>query len=249
MVTRQVGTLTKRKLQLRYVFACWVISTEGNRKMLLTLLKNKLKTARFFWQFRHLIDWSVWDVYNADFQVARRDVYAKFVANNNIKSIFEFGCASAPNFRNIEESNLAHPAICIGYDINKAALRTARKTLPASRYYFVNELSQKKIVELLAVVGLRQLDLAIYDRVLYLLSEDKFKTHLDEFCPILRFVIIDDFHCKKGCQSNGAYQTKNYVKIMRSYGFRLLTEDCSMHVAKEDFFKNYAKRLVFQKGF
>ncbi|MDC0492705.1 hypothetical protein OAO72_00270 [Alphaproteobacteria bacterium] len=217
--------------------------------MPLTFLKNKIKTARFFWQYRHWIDRSVWDVYSADFRVARRDAYAKFVVDNKIESIFEFGCASAPNFRNIEDNNFARPAICIGYDINKAALRTARKTLPESHYYFVSEISQKRISDLLALAGLQQLDLAIYDRVLYLLSEDKLKRHLDEFYPMMRFVIIDDFHCEKEWQTNGAYQTKDYRQIMRSYGFRLLTEDRSMHAASEDFFKNYARRLTFQRGF
>ena len=95
--------------------------------------------------------------------------------------------------------------------------------------------------------GIDRFDLAIYDRVLYLMDADTVEKHFAVFGSLLDQVIIDDFHNTDAIRTNGAYFTKNYKTILSKHGFGLNADEPSEHPVKELFFAENARRLIFKK--
>ncbi|MFH1728850.1 MAG: methyltransferase domain-containing protein [Pseudomonadota bacterium] len=213
---------------------------------ILQWIKNKVKISKTFWRFRHLIDRKVMKNYYNNFNSERRNFYSEFTNLNKIKSVFEYGCASGPNLANIRE-NCESGIFLFGYDINPSAIKYAKKRFDQNTSIFVAQLRKREVFESLRVFGYKKFDLAIYDRILYLLTEDEIRKHLLEFADLFLFVIVDDFHNESFVDSNGAYHSKNYKKIFDDFGFDIIIIDKSQHLSKERFFDENAKRLVFKK--
>ena len=96
--------------------------------------------------------------------------------------------------------------------------------------------------------GIKNFDLSIYDRVLYLLSEIEIRSHFEEYNEFMKYLIIDDFHNSNKTEKNMAYFSKNYEKILLDFGFKLIENEPSCHISgNDDFFKRNARRLIFEK--
>ena len=227
---------------------------------MLQFLKNQIKTSHVFWRYRHLVDPGVWQSYHADHATERRRFYADYMQRKRLRSVFEFGCASGPNLQSIidnldagtmqaAEPNDRHtaPLIVVGYDINRKAIKMAQEHLAAETRLFVDKLDEGQLAAFLSRNGANQFGLAIYDRVLYLLDAGAVDAHFKMLASLFEHVVIDDFHHAGDVRTNGAYFTKDYVTLLDERGFELVVDEVSEHPAREPFFEENARRLIFQK--
>ena len=218
----------------------------GDLSAVLDAIKNRVKVSGIFWKFRHIVHGNIWSNYYESYTAKRRHFYSCFVGEESCNTIFEFGCASGPNLKNIEVySNRA--TYCCGYDINKAAVEFAKKKFDPKKSLFSAQISKSDLRAQLHRWGFDEFDLAIYDRVLYLLSETEVFEHFSEYQDLLVYIIIDDFHNAQIKDSDGAYTSKNYVSILSNFGFQLMSNASSEHPMMNDFFQRSARRLVFKK--
>ena len=127
--------------------------------------KNLIVNKKFYWKLGHLISPNVWSAYYDDSKSNRRDFYSKFIQQNDLKTIFEFGCASGPNLFNIDK-NVSWNLYYFGYDISLDAIKFARKKSQNNSYYLTNKISSKIFKYKLEQWGKNFFDLSIYDRVL-----------------------------------------------------------------------------------
>ena len=214
---------------------------------MLKQFKNLIINKKIYWKLRHLIKPNVWSTYYSDSQSHRRYFYSEFIKQNDLKAIFEFGCASGPNLFSIDKNvpwNLSY----FGYDISSQAIKFAKKKSQKDSYFFTSKISPKVINSKLDNWKIKKFDLAIYDRVLYLLSESEIKKHFENYKDYMRYIIIDDFHNSKTTEKNNAYFSKNYEMILLEFGFKLKKNDPSEHIIEnDDFFIRNARRLIFEK--
>ena len=213
---------------------------------MLNKLKNKVKTNKKFWMLRHLVDKDIWSNYYGSYSTDRRFFYSKYVNKNNYETVFEFGCASGPNLKNIELYSL-QKTYFLGYDINAAAIKFAQKKFETETSVFSTKISNSLFEASLNCWKKNSFDLAIYDRVLYLLSEGEVFNHFSRFHKFFTTVIIDDFHKSQYVDSNEAYSSKNYENILSHFGLKLVVEEKTEHIIVDEFFERSAKRLIFQK--
>ena len=214
---------------------------------MLKKFKNFIINKKFYWKLRHLISPNLWEQYYANSVSKRRDFYSEFVKIKYIKSIFEFGCASGPNLFNLD-NNVPWDLYYFGYDISSAAIKYARKKTKKNSYFFSTKVNKKLLNSKLNFWGIKNFDLSIYDRVLYLLSEIEIRSHFEEYNEFMKYLIIDDFHNSNKTEKNMAYFSKNYEKILLDFGFKLIENEPSCHISgNDDFFKRNARRLIFEK--
>ena len=88
---------------------------------MLKQFKNLIINKKIYWKLRHLINPNVWSTYYIDSQSKRRNFYSKFIQQNELKVIFEFGCASGPNLFSIDK-NVPWNLTYFGYDISSKAI-------------------------------------------------------------------------------------------------------------------------------
>lgn len=214
------------------------------KKYFPTFLINFVKNNHLFWKYRHFMDKNVWENYLNEFSSKRRDIYAEIIDENKLISVFEFGCASGPNIKNIllKKPNL----FILGFDINKEAINLAKEKLSSNRVIFVSEINEDIMLNSLRKFGINCFDIAIYDRVLYLLSEEAIKKHFNIMKKFLNLILIDDFHNENLEISNSNYKTKNFIEILNSCGFYLEKIETSKHKMVDDFFKKNSKILIFK---
>lgn len=211
-----------------------------------TFLINFVKNNYFFWKYRHFINKKIWEEYLNNFDSERRNIYAEILIDNNYSSVFEFGCASGPNLKNIllKMPNLS----VLGFDINKQAISLANKKFHKYKAVFTTTLNIKIILSALNNFNIKFFELGVYDRVLYLLNEDDVRDHFIMMNKYLKSIIIDDFHSENTEISVSNYKTKNFVKILETCNFKLVKIEDSKHIIKNNFFKKNAKILIFENN-
>ena len=214
---------------------------------MLKKFNNLITNKKFYWKLRHLIKPNVWSIYYSDSQSKRRQFYSQFIQQNNLINIFEFGCGSGPNLFNIDK-NVPWNLFYFGYDISSKAIKFAKKKSLKETYYFTSKISPEIITSKLDKWKIKKFDLAIYDRVLYLLSEYEIKKHFKTYKDYMNYLIIDDFHNSENKEKNDTYFSKNYESILVDFGFKLKRNEPSGHATGEDvFFKRNARRLIFER--
>ena len=211
--------------------------------MLINWVKNKVKVSRIFWQYRHLLQRHVWRSYLGDYKSQRRLFYSDFVKKHCINSIFEFGCGPGPNLLSLKK-NVDTKILVYGVEINSKAVSLANKYLPEPKMV-TKQFKNEQIKAFLAGHSLAKFDLAIYDRVLYLLSPQEVVKHFTEISGYVNYVIIDDFASKE-LQSYGSYHSKDYEMILNKVGFDLIQDSPSEHCVSNEFFASVARRQIYK---
>jgi SAM-dependent methyltransferase len=89
------------------------------------VIVNTIKKSVFYWKYRHLFQRKVWENYLSDYLNDRRQFYKRFVEEYSISSVFEFGCASGPNYLTIKDSI----KYFFGFDISRAAIKKSQTIL------------------------------------------------------------------------------------------------------------------------
>jgi hypothetical protein len=209
-------------------------------------IKKFILTSKFYWKFRHFFHKEWWLDYHNSYMTTRRNFFSEYVEMNRCRSIFEFGCASGPNLRNIQAC-VSFETLCFGYDINRKAVEFAASSFDTLTSFFSHVLNKEIIESCLSGWGCKSFDLAIYDRVLYLLSEEEVRNHFSEYSTLFNSVIIDDFHNSSFVDDNGYYQSKCYETILSDFGFAMVANDKSEHVTGDAFYERSARRLIFCK--
>ncbi len=90
-------------------------------------------------------------------------------------------------------------------------------------------------------------DLSIFDRVLYMISEEELKNMLNKYSRYFNYIVIDDFHSEVPVWDNEKYiYAKNYTKIFSEFNFHLIEINDSELPSSTA--KQYAKRLILKKN-
>lgn len=203
--------------------------------------KNIIKKNKYYWKYRHIFQKDVWDVYLNDSNSKRRSFLTNVITKYNFKSAFEFGCASGPNyFRNKNKLKFY-----FGYDISLSAIKKANEfKTNSNRIMFSSKL--KKIYQYTYENDLKNFDIAIYDRVLYLLNDSQVKDHFNEFEKFFNYILIDDFYSEKEeIYSEGYIYTKNFIKLLPN--FNLIHFQKTKHKSPDGFHDKFAKILLFKR--
>ena len=113
---------------------------------MISSLKNYIKTNRFFWQYRHIINNGIWSNYFESHVSAHRNFYSDFADFHSVRGVFEFGCASGPNLKNIQ-SRAVCETFCFGFDLNKSAIEFAKRKFNSDNTFFTSKLERRIIEE------------------------------------------------------------------------------------------------------
>ena len=111
--------------------------------MAIQKLKSILANSEIFWRLRHIIQPKIWTTYLYS-ESTHRDYYKNFIIDNHVKTVFEFGCASGPNLKYINE-NVDSNISLLGYDINTSAVKLGQVTLTHKRVTLINRLNKNWI--------------------------------------------------------------------------------------------------------
>ena len=213
-------------------------------KIIYNFLKKNISKTKLFWQYRHLIQPSIWKSYKEDYNSNRRKYYSEIIKKENLYSVFEFGCASGPNFFSINK-NISE-FIYFGYDISRTAIKSVKK-LNSNKVKFSSKLSFRHLKNFLDLNSYPIYDLVIFDRVLYMLSEAETKKLIHEIHEIMNFVLIEDFYSEEPTWDDEKYiYAKNYIKIFEPFGFELVENQTSN--MKSSSAKKYARRILLKKN-
>jgi SAM-dependent methyltransferase len=216
------------------------------KKILPSFIKRAIVNSNLFWQFRSKIFGKrVWYSYRDDFLSKRREFYSSFVSQNSCSSILDFGCASGTNLIRIERDHSNVDFSFLGIDISQDALQIAKKEI-ISKSKFSSKLTEENFEWLINSTKTGQVDLAIFDRVLTLLSTKEFEELFLLIKNKVEYLIIDDFYSEED-YSGELWTAKNYKKILENYGFELINKEKSRHKVTSSFHNEYAFILVFQK--
>jgi hypothetical protein len=237
---------TKQRKDINYFQLINLVPLSDVMAMFKTI-KKYIVTNKYFWKYRHLINPKVWTGYYDSHSSVRRNYYSKIVKKLNITSVFEFGCASGPNLRNIQ-NNSPEKIYVVGLDLNKAAIRLAQKKFNKEFSFFSSIANREEVDEKLKEWEISSFNLAIYDRVLYLLGEKEIHNHFEMFSGLFEYLLIDDFHNSDLQDSNNIYTSKDYRKILLKHGFVIVKIEKSDHSMKDLFFKKNAKRILLKRS-
>ncbi len=211
-------------------------------KSLYVLIRNSISKTKLFWKYRHLFQPQVWRSYKSDQDNLRRLFYSNFLKTNNLNSIFEFGCASGPNFFSIKKE--LEDIYFFGYDISIQAIKTVNYNSSNIKYNFTHKLSPKSLEEFIKKNNIDNFDLAIFDRVLYMIDQKTTRLIFNIYSKYFKYIIIDDFHSDNPCWDKEKYIfSKNYIDILDDYHFQIIDIDDSQLPSSTA--KKYAKRLIF----
>jgi SAM-dependent methyltransferase len=212
--------------------------------MIYSFIRNRIAKTKLFWKYRHIIQPDVWKSYINDSDNIRRNFYSDFMKANKLTSIFEYGCGSAPNFLAVKSKlDLFY---YYGYDISKEAINIAHKNYGNNIFHFTANDKLKLMESYLKQNNLNKFDLTIFDRVLYMISENDLNNLLNKYSYILSYIIIDDFYSETPQWDKEKYiYSKNYVKIFSNYGFELIDiKNSQIHSSTA---QKFAKILVLKK--
>ena len=217
---------------------------------MLNFLIDNIKKSKLFWYYRHILTPNFWEKQLECKNQKRRHFYSKFIKDNKIKPvIFEFGCGSGVNFHVIEK-NIKNCNF-LGFDISQNAILIARQ-FQKDNWKFVSKIDVDLLSQFLTEKTFSTFGLAIYDRVLYNLTNKDVKNHFNTYGKIFDYIIIDDFvHFNDIPFKSGAYISKNYVKILNNRNFKLIHNYKSKHniIKNDQIFDSSARILIFKNIF
>ncbi len=215
---------------------------------LLDGIKDWLKTRRFYWAYRHIFVPNFWVEILKDALAVRRKFYAEYLHSISGQYVFEFGCSSGVNFHALQSQTQNFTGL--GIDISKAAIQAARAHSPSETCHFDYMLSTKRLDKFLKGHQVGQFDLAIYDRVLYLMDNSEIITHFQTYGQYFKHLVVDDFHHDTGPQlHSGRYRTRDFISLLEKAGFVLVEKRRSSYPKSDtdEFFSKGAYILIFKQ--
>lgn len=203
-------------------------------------IANSFKTSSIYWKYRHIFQNNIWELYsNPSLKKNDRNKFVKnFIKSKKIKIVFDFGCASGNNYFNI--NNLIDSYY--GIDISEAALKVFKKK-GASNIFLSSKINIDKINNFLKKNNQHQFDLAIYDRVLYLINDKELEIHVKKLSKKFKYILIDDF-LSTDEKMDSEYKTRDYAMIFKYHD--VLDIKDSFYEKPNQFFLNSAKLIILK---
>lgn len=194
-------------------------------------LKRFLASNKYFWKYRHLIQKNIFKKSYGPVPIKH---FKKIFNKKKINSVLDFGCATGDKLEYFVSRGTKY---IYGIDINKKAIDTCKKKFRYSNIFknFNINLSGENLCEFLKRNNLKKFDLAILDRVCYILD---FKD-LNDIFRILskksKYIYIDDF-----------FYTKKFLTLRKKiYGYNHNNFD--LLLKKFKFKKIYYGRSPYKK--
>lgn len=180
------------------------------------ILKEYFTSHPIFWRNRHLVNKNWFHGSFNDWDSPRRKLYQNLVLEEDIDSVFEFGCASGPNLYGILKYTPCKRVI--GYDISKPSisygLERFSEQFDNSRYFLSTKINKSMFKN--QIVGL-----AIFDRVLCQMSNDLVRSHFDQYSKFYQRVLVEEFLGKTKFSHHNIW-VHDIDSIMYSNGFELV---------------------------
>jgi len=186
---------------------------------LITLLKRRIISSSFFWKLRTYIQPSWIDSYN---KKKFPKLYFDIVAENNILSILDFGCATGELLHQLNQNNTSQ--ISYGIDINKDAIDVCNDKFKEikkqnTKFFFDYEVNLNNLLVFLEKNNLTHFDLMIFDRVLYCMNDEDLNRLLDSLLNYTKTVLIDDFETTAELEIYG-YRHRDWKSLLQKYNFK-----------------------------
>jgi len=186
---------------------------------LITLLKRRIISSSFFWKLRTYIQPSWIDSYN---KKKFPKLYFDIVAENNILSILDFGCATGELLHQLNQNNTSQ--ISYGIDINKDAIDVCNDKFKEikkqnTKFFFDYEVNLNNLLVFLEKNNLTHFDLMIFDRVLYCMSDEDLNSLLDPLLNYTKTVLIDDFETTTELEIYG-YRHRDWKSLLQKHNFK-----------------------------
>jgi len=150
------------------------------RVILRHIISNK-----YFWKYRHLIDKNIFKKTYGILPIK----HFKKIFKKKIFSVLDFGCATGDKSEYFASRGAKY---IYGIDINKKAINTCKEKFKNSKISnsFNVKLSEKQLSEFLRNNKLKKFDLAILDRVCYILNQKELNNILKIICKYCKYIYI-----------------------------------------------------------
>ena len=173
---------------------------------------------KFIWRWKHIYvkDWTKTSLGSID--LAHRDQLTSVIAScNNVQSVLEIGCASAPNLRLLREKL---PSVQLsGIDINKKAIRTAHDYFRSVNDDKVNLIA--KAADQLDDFQDKSFDVVFSQAVMIYISPPNISKVIEEMLRLSsNLVVFNEYHldgADEGFFDNGRWVYDYYTIIRRNY--------------------------------
>ena len=184
--------------------------------MLFRKIKRFLSGNKFFWKYRHLFQKSYLHV---DLQPSPiNKIFFEVIENYQIKSVLDFGFGKGYMLK--EFYNKYSKVSLFGIDINRFNVSTLEKEIGKSNIFLYENFDKNLIRENIKSANLSRIDLVVFNRVLYIFSDDELNQLLQEITQLASYIFIDDFvECDRVKHSE--YIHRNWIKILEEYNFEV----------------------------
>ena len=187
-------------------------------------IKRKVISSPKYWKIRHFIEPSWVSAYE---HKKTNEFYFDYLKKSSFNSLLDFGCATGKTMYDLK---LKFPdLLSYGIEINENALSRAEHIFSnidntGRSFSFQSKLNESDIKIFLKTHSLKRFDLAIFDRVLYCLSDKEIN---DIFLIVTKFVnevFIDDFMYDQSFKGIG-YKHRKWNEIFAKFDFK-----CSINI-------------------
>ena len=202
------------------------------------LLKRKISQNKYFWKFRHLIP-SIKKNSDSKSKVINK-IFFEIINQNNVVSIMDFGFGKGELLKEMY-SKQKNIKFFFGVDINSQNIKNIKKTIKNPNTYFC-ERFDKNFLKKLEEFSIKKIDLVVFDRVLYIFSDEELKNLLKSITKVASNIFIDDFY--KIPSFNSEYIHRDWVSIFKEYNFQVKINIDSINGNPEGC---HAKTLLFSK--
>ena len=208
--------------------------------MIFRKFKRTISQNKFFWKYRHFLpkiyhnpNWKPKTINNIFFEI---------IDQNKISSIMDFGFGSGDLLLEIFKKRKNNVEFFFGIDINSENLRKIKKIIHGPNTFFEKKIDDK-LFKKINDSGIQKIDLIVFDRVLYIFSDNELHELLKSISQLVSFIFIDDFVII-GHLKNSEYKHRNWVKILKDYNFELEIDIDSVNGNPEGCF---SRTLLFRK--
>lgn len=207
------------------------------RVLLRSIISNK-----YFWKYRHLIDKNIFKKTYGILPIK----HFKKIFKKKIVSVLDFGCATGDKSEYFASRGAKY---IYGIDINKKAINTCNEKFKNSKisYNFNVKLSEKQLSQFLRNNKLKKFDLAILDRVCYILNQKELYNILKLICQNCKYIYIDDFfYNKKSTKLKNnlfGYDHTNFKLLLQKFEFKKIFYGESPYPKP---YKSIAKSAIFK---
>lgn len=201
--------------------------------------KRMISQNKFFWKYRHLLP----KIYqNPNWKPKTIDkIFFEIIDQNKISSIMDFGFGSGDLLIEIFKKRKNNVKFFYGIDINSSNIKNIRNIIPGPNAFFEKKVDENFFRK--RDFSIEKIDLIVFDRVLYILSDNELHKLLKSLSQVGRFIFIDDFVIADHLD-NPEYRHRNWVKILKEYNFEIKNDIDSINGNPEGC---YSRTLLFSR--